>query len=189
MSLNHGKTAPKSIRHCSVNDVAESLRKHIHPERLVESAGPEIPLEDAAELSTPRLSIGERIAGETIARELKQEERAQWAERQLRVDIIIKSNTELRLRLEPSALDFFDLEISREYYSKYKLARFENDHADRVADLLTSFREQYPLEWQGCGWKSDAIAELMLESKEAGQRWLKVYWNENKRYGGRMRPI
>lgn len=170
----------------STKNLPESPTNLIDPERLPESLRryitprPKMVAENGPEMPARRLSIGERIAGKTIAREFTEEERTQWAKRQLKANIIVKFNPELRLQLPPSALGSLDLEICREYYWKYKLMRLKND-ADKVADLLASFLEQNPLEWRCCGWKNDAVAELLLWNKKAGERWFKEYWKREQK--------
>jgi hypothetical protein len=63
-----------------------------------------------------------------------------------------------------------------------------DDAGSKIANLLTSFLKQYPLEWKVCSWKNDFIAELMLgefdgtlnEQSEIAERWLKWYWKREQ---------
>jgi hypothetical protein len=86
-----------------------------------------------------------------------------------------------------------DINITnREYYWKYQRMRFQKDAADKIAGLLTSFQQEHPLEWEYCGWKHFAIAELMLGNltgfpdsvksrRTAAERWWKGYWKRKQK--------
>jgi hypothetical protein len=193
MKPHPGETDPSDTRDCSTKNAPESPTKLIRPERLSGSIrNQKIVAENAPEIPARRLSIGERIAGKRFARELTEEQRAQWAACQLKIDTIVKSHPELRLQLPQSALRWFDLEICREYYWKCQCLRFEKDADQRIAGLLTSFLQQHPLEWACCEWKNDAIAQLMLgrlnssldtakSRRETAERWLREYWQRERK--------
>jgi hypothetical protein len=115
--------------------------------------------------------LGERIAGTRFGRvrQPDDEARARFAKFQLDINI-----------------------TNREYYRKYQRIRFQKDAANNIAALLTSLQQEHPLEWGYCGWKTFAIAELMLgklasspdsvkSRRAAAERWWKGYWKREQK--------
>ena len=140
------------------------------PQGVRQCIAPQVAAKNTLECSRPMLSLGERIAGTRFGRvrQPNKEDQARRAVLKLQID-----NT------------------SQEYYLKYQRMRFQKDAANKVADLLTSLHQKYPLEWAYCGWKNVAIAELMLgrfstfagtpKSRQAvAGRWLKEYWKREE---------
>ncbi len=146
-------------------DLPGLIRQYIHGERST------APVNNLPESPSPRLSLGERIAGTRFGRvrQPDDEARARFAKFQLDINI-----------------------TNREYYRKYQRMRFQRDAANNIAALLTSFQQAHPLEWEYCGWKTFAIAELMLgrlasspdsvkSRRAAAERWWKGYWNRKQK--------
>jgi hypothetical protein len=120
---------------------------------------------------------------------LTEEERTSLAKLQARIRMYNRTVPKLRIQI-PNHNISLNLAICADYYFKCQHASFEKDGASKVAELLTSFSEQHPLEWSFSDWKNDEIAKLVLGElnttssarKEPGERWLKTYWKlEHKR--------
>jgi len=120
--------------------------------------------------------------------ELTEEERTSLAKLQARIRMYNRTLPKLRIQIPDDNISL-NLEICVDYYFKCQQARFEKDGASKVAELLTSFLEQHPLEWSFSDWKNDQIAKLVLGEinttsiarKEPGERWLKTYWKREHR--------
>jgi hypothetical protein len=136
---------------------------------------PKLALENTPGRSSPRLSLGERLAARAGVRldgKLTEEERARpakllqaqqvrLAELQSKIKIANEIFPKLRLQM-PSFYIPLDIETCYKHYGKYQLMRFDKDAANKIAGLLTSFQREHPWEWEYSGWKNDAMAELML---------------------------
>jgi hypothetical protein len=73
-------------------------------------------------------------------------------------------------------------------YREYQDKHIENDAASKVAALLASFKKNHPLEWLCCGWKNDAIAELVLgnlgnvkDGRRTAEVWLREHWDRKRK--------
>ena len=158
----------------------------IQPECLPEPVrgylyGAEGMVKNSAEHPAMRLALGRRT-------ELTEEERTSLAKLQAQIRMYNRSVPQLRIQIPD-----FDIplkpEICADYYFKCQHASFEKDAAGKVAELLTSFLEQHPLEWSYSDWKSDEITKLVLgelsttsrAQKEPGERWLKMFWKHEHR--------
>jgi hypothetical protein len=124
--------------------------------------------------------------------ELTEEERISKGKLDARIKMDNRDVPELRLQIPDLHISLYlslNLQVCADYYFKCQLARLEDDAGNKLAELLTSFLEQHPLEWRICCWKNDLIAELVLGelnpalgvTKEAGGRWLKGYWKREQR--------
>jgi hypothetical protein len=126
-------------------------------------------------------------------RELTEPEQASLVEIRAKINMYNKAVPRLRLQLPSYSFSYrpylsLNLEICADYYFKCALLRFHDDAANQIVNFLTSFLEQYPLEWKVCSWKNDFIAELMLgefngtlnEQREVAERWLKWYWKREQ---------
>lgn len=112
------------------------------------------------------------------------EEQRSLNELRTRVQMYNKTVPNLRLRL-PELGESPDLEVCADYYFRVRHAGVEENAPEKVAALLTSFLEEHEEEWNFCGWKNDAIADLILEKlgfgstrtarREAADVWLKQY--------------
>jgi hypothetical protein len=126
-------------------------------------------------------------------RELTEPEQASLVELRAKINMYNKAVPRLRLQLPSYSFSYrpylsLNLEICADYYFKCAHLRFHDDAANKIVNFLTSFLEQYPLEWKVCSWKNDFIAELMLgefngslnEQRENAERWLKWYWKRDQ---------
>jgi hypothetical protein len=137
-------------------------------------------VKDSAEFNRLRSIFGLRP-------ELSEEERTSMGKLHALIRTYNREVPELRLQI-PDGNISLDLRICADYYFKCEDARLEEDAASKVAELLTSFLNQHPLEWRICYWKNDFIAELVLGElntslgarNEAGERWLKGYWKREQ---------
>jgi hypothetical protein len=129
----------------------------------------------------PLMRLGRRT-------ELTEEERRFLSELQTSIRICNRFVPELRIQMPDRNIPL-NPKICADYYFKCQHAAFEKDGANKVAELLTSFLEQYPLEWRFSGWKNDLIAKLVLGElnttssarEEPGERWLKAHWKRERR--------
>jgi hypothetical protein len=87
------------------------------------------------------------------------------------------------LRLERPHYFPYDVTICLKYYCKYLQVHLQEGAATEVVGLLLEFKQEHPTEWNYCGWKSDAIADLMMgrfgqkkADKDAAVTWLRSYW-------------
>jgi hypothetical protein len=126
--------------------------------------------------------------------DLTEKEQASLVELHAKIKLCNKKVPDLRLQLPSPCLSYrpylsLNLEICADYYFRCAHVRFDDDSGGKVADLLTSLLEQYPLEWDVCAWKNDFIAGLMLgefngtlsKRKEVAERWWKWYWKRKQR--------
>ncbi len=162
-------------------NLPESVRQYITtPTKAMVQAAPEGPT---------TLSLGERIAGVSFGRRADEKVQARWAKLQLEIKTYNRVNPELRLQLpRTNHTPPPDFELCRELYWKYQHLRFDEDAANKVATLLTSFLKEHPREWEYSGWKNDAIAELVMgrlpcsawkvkDRRNVAEIWLKQYWD------------
>jgi hypothetical protein len=89
----------------------------------------------------------------------------------------------------PFSVPIPNLNICAEYFDKYESVLSEPDALQRTSDLLLEFRRDHPVEWECCGWKNDAIADVALGRTLTGypesgsviaQRWLSQHWGREK---------
>jgi hypothetical protein len=99
---------------------------------------------------------------------------------------------ELRLRMwpwparcAPSGEPLPNLKVCREFFDRYKSAQLEVDPLQLISDLLLELRRERPVEWECCGWKNDAITDVVLGYTTGGYvengsvtalRWLRKHW-------------
>ncbi len=176
------------------------LRRRLEPgtaidkEKLPESIRqymtlpPQVAVQDAPKGPNP-LTLHEKIAGARFGRALSKEARDRLTTLQSVINSITRINPELRPLL-PQPNPHFALRpehywksfrICSEYYWKYQDVLFSKDAANQLAALLTSFLQKHPVEWAFCVWKDNAIAELMLNHREAAKRWLNWYWKRKQK--------
>jgi hypothetical protein len=144
---------------------------------------------DTAGPSLPQLAGNERSSEMAHWRfggrpELSEEDRKSLDDLRTKIKMYNQAIPDLRLRLPEFDLSL-NLEKCAEYYFQVQRARLENDAPEKIAALLTSFQQDHEQEWHYCGWKSDAIADLMLGNlgfmrtatarREAADGWLKRY--------------
>lgn len=93
-------------------------------------------------------------------------------------------------RCVPFGVPIPNVNICIEYFDRYISARSEEDALRRISDLLLELRRKHPVEWECCGWKSDAIADVALGRTASGyveggsvtaQCWMKELWAHEKR--------
>ena len=104
---------------------------------------------------------------------------------------------ELRLRMWPwPALSapyrepLPNLVVCREYFDRYKSAQLEVDALRLISDLLLELRSKHSVEWECCGWKSDAITDVVLGHTPTGyvengsgtaRDWFTRHWIAEKK--------
>lgn len=126
-------------------------------------------------------------------RELTEQEEVSLVELRAKINMYNKAVPRLRLQLPSYSFSYrpylsLKLEICVDYYFECAHLRFHDNAGSKIVNLLTSFLEQYPLEWKVCSWKNDFIADLVLgefngtlnEQREVAERWLKGYWKREQ---------
>ena len=92
-------------------------------------------------------------------------------------------------RCAPFSVPIPNLNICAEYFDKYESVLSEPDALQRTSDLLLEFRRDHLVEWECCGWKNDAIADVVLGRTLTGypesgnviaERWLSQHWRHEK---------
>ena len=88
-------------------------------------------------------------------------------------------------RYDPPKVTILNLNICVKYFDEYELALSEPDALQRISDLLLRLRREHPVEWECCGWKNDAIADVVLgrtsdgyveKGRGVAQGWLGKHW-------------
>jgi hypothetical protein len=104
---------------------------------------------------------------------------------------------ELRLRMwpwparsAPYREPLPNLVVCREYFDRYKSAQLEVDALRLISDLLLELRSKHSVEWECCGWKSDAITDVVLGHTPTGyvqngsvtaRDWFTRHWIAEKK--------
>ena len=82
-----------------------------------------------------------------------------------------------------------NLKVCREYFDRYKSAQISVDALQLISDLLLELRREHPVEWECCGWKNDAIADVALGCTLGGYVkngsiaafcWIEKHWAHEK---------
>jgi hypothetical protein len=119
---------------------------------------------------------------------LSDEQQKAFGELKATIRMFNRTVPELRIELPTwflSAIPYLslNLKVCTDYYFKCANLRFDEDAGNKIAACLTSFLEEYPLDWSVCSWKNDFIAEMILgkleysgECKKAAKKWLNWYW-------------
>jgi hypothetical protein len=88
-------------------------------------------------------------------------------------------------RYAPFRAPIPNLNICSKCFDEYESALGEPDALQRISDLLLRLRREHPVEWDCCGWKNDAIADVVLGRTRAGYSesgsviarcWLTQHW-------------
>jgi hypothetical protein len=88
-------------------------------------------------------------------------------------------------RYAPFKIPIPNLNICVNYFDEYELALSKPDALQRISDLLLRFRREHPVEWECCGWKNDAIADVVLgrapdgyveHGRAVALGWLGKHW-------------
>jgi hypothetical protein len=92
-------------------------------------------------------------------------------------------------RCAPFRVPLPNLRVCREYFDNYKSAEVQVDSLHLISKLLLELRREHPVEWECCGWKNDAISNVVLgythngypEDGEAVARsWFTRYWGDER---------
>lgn len=93
-------------------------------------------------------------------------------------------------RCAPFRVPLPNLKVCREYFDHYKSAEGEVDSLHLISKLLLELHREHPVEWECCGWKNDAISNVVLgcthngyveDGEVVARSWFTRYWNDERK--------